>query len=106
MAATGKSVSELVSALPRYEMLKDKFPCPQGGAAGVNEAVKQALAGRAGAKIDETDGLRVDLPEGWLHIRASNTEPIMRITAEAPSPAAVRKLAAEVRAIADKVLGA
>jgi phosphomannomutase len=105
MAATGKSVSQLVAAIPRYEMFKDKFPCPLGGAVRVNEAVKKALAGRAGAKIDETDGLRVDLPEGWLHIRASNTEPIMRITAEAPSPAAVQKLAAEVRAIADKVLG-
>ena len=36
------------------------------------------------AKINDTDGVRIDLDEGWVHVRASNTEPIARIIAEAP----------------------
>jgi len=47
--------------------------------------------------IDERDGLRVDLPDGWFQIRKSNTEPIMRIYAE-------KKSQQEAEALAEKVI--
>ena len=111
LAASGKSVSELVSHLPRYEMHKEKFPCPQEAAADILQAVRDVLGAREAAKVNEEDGLRVDLPDrsgqgagGWVHVRASNTEPIMRITAEAPTRAQAEALAREVREIADRLL--
>ena len=39
-----------------------------------------------GFLFDETDGLKIDFEQGWVHLRLSNTEPVMRIYAEAPSP--------------------
>ncbi|GAH60022.1 unnamed protein product, partial [marine sediment metagenome] len=62
------------------------------------------LLARPGATANEEDGLRVDLPVGWVHVRASNTEPIMRIVTEAEDGEAAGALAAEVRAIADGIL--
>jgi len=105
MAETHRTIGELADELPKYHMLKDKFPCPQAAADEVLAAARAALAGRDGARINETDGLRVDLPEGWVHVRASNTEPIVRITAEAADPDDARRLAAEVRRLADAVTG-
>jgi phosphomannomutase len=67
-------------------------------------AARELLAGRAGARLNTEDGLRVDLPEGWVHVRASNTEPIMRITTEADTRAAAEALAGEVRKVADGIL--
>ncbi|HUU22206.1 MAG TPA: phosphoglucosamine mutase [Phycisphaerae bacterium] len=104
MAETGRTVSALVDAIPRYEMVKDKFACPMAAAPRILAAVKAAYAGRKGAQVNDVDGIRVDLPEGWVQVRASNTEPIMRITAEAPPGGEASRLAAEARAIADGIL--
>jgi phosphomannomutase len=80
IVTTGKTISGLVADLPRYAMVKRKFPCDAGRACRVLELVRNAFAG---GHIDDSDGVRVDLPDGWVHVRASNTEPIMRIIAEA-----------------------
>ena len=105
LAETGKTVSQLVSALPRYEMIKDKFPCPLDAAPRILAHVRDTFAGRGGAKINDQDGLRIDLPEGWTHVRPSNTEPIMRIITEAARLEDARAIAAQVRAVADDILG-
>ena len=105
LSESGRAVSGLVDELPRYEMLKEKFTCPQNAAAKILAAVKRALACRPGAKLNEEDGLRVDLPAAWVHVRASNTEPIMRITAEGTPGGAARALADDVRKIAEEMLG-
>lgn len=104
MAETGKPLSQLVAEIPRYTMVKTKFPCPSGAAAKVAAATREAFASRPGAAFNESDGLRIDLPEGWVCVRGSNTEPIMRISAEAREAAAANKLVAEVRSVADAVL--
>jgi len=44
------------------------------------------------AVLDRSDGLKLLLPEGWIHVRASNTEPILRLAAEAKSQAAMEEL--------------
>lgn len=105
LTETGKPLSALVAEIPRYEMLKTKFPCPADAAGKVSEATKRHFAGRDGARLDESDGLRVDLPAGWVHVRGSNTEPIMRIIAEARGREAAEGLVAEVRRIADAAIG-
>ncbi|MCG3179998.1 MAG: Phosphomannomutase/phosphoglucomutase [Phycisphaerae bacterium] len=82
MARTGKSLSRLVRDIPRYFMIKAKAPLPPGGFEQVLARV-EALA--EGGLINDADGIRIDWPRGWVHVRSSNTEPIYRIIAEADS---------------------
>ncbi len=91
LAETGRTISELVDELPRYVMIKRKFPC------NLEQAPKRIadLSSRyADEQISTIDGLRIDWPDkkAWVHIRSSNTEPIIRIIAEAPE----RKLSEEL----------
>jgi phosphomannomutase len=63
-------------------------------------AIKDAYSGREGVTIDELDGLTVDLPGGsWFNLRASNTEPLLRLNVEAADEAAMAALRDEVLAI-------
>ena len=104
LTETGKPLSKLVAEIPRYVMLKTKMPCSAGAAEKVVARAKSAFAGRAGATLNDSDGLRIDLPGRWVCVRASNTEPIMRIIAEAPDQAAAEALVAEVKKLADEVM--
>ena len=105
LAETGKTLSELVAEIPSYTFIKTKLECPQGTAEQVIERVKRTLAGHDDVELDEADGLRVDLPDSWYSVRASNTEPIMRIFAEAPTAEEAESLIASVRTVADDILG-
>ncbi|KKO00747.1 hypothetical protein LCGC14_0125210 [marine sediment metagenome] len=105
MAQTGRAVSELAGAIPSYVMLKDKLPCPADVAAKVIAAAKREFTETADARFDESDGLRVDLPDGWVSVRASNTEPIIRIMAEAPDAARAQSLQDRLRRIAEQIVG-
>jgi phosphomannomutase len=103
MADTGKSISQMVKELPRYDIIKTKFECRREDANRAVEAIKAAFSATPGTKVDTQDGIRIDWPDSWVHARPSNTEPIMRIIAEAPSrPAAEARIAA-VRSVVDRV---
>src|SRR5205814_695940 len=79
MAEEGQPLSQIVDALPRYVIRKEKFPLP----AERLPALYAALEARfLEAKSDRTDGLRLDWPCRWLHVRPSNTEPVVRAIAE------------------------
>jgi phosphomannomutase len=95
MARTGKKVSELVAAIPAYAIEKRKVDLARKEDA--TPAVEKIAAAYREQKVDRQDGVRVDWADrrAWLHVRASNTEPIMRLIAEAPT-------AAEARAILDE----
>ncbi|MDQ7040516.1 MAG: phosphoglucosamine mutase [Rhodothermus sp.] len=83
LANLEQSLSELVATLPRYAMVKHKLPLDHLEA----DQILQRLAERyAHARITTIDGLKIDLEEGWVHLRKSNTEPILRIYAEARTP--------------------
>ena len=69
---------------------------PAGGPAAVSGVFDAVEAAYPGAKADRRDGLRLDWPDRWAHVRVSNTEPIVRVIAEAAG-------AAEARALADEV---
>ena len=89
MARAGAgSLDELMDALPPLFMEKRKQALA-GDVAGTLEALKAKFPG---AQADTTDGLRLDLSEGWIHARPSNTEPIMRVIAQADSRARLKAL--------------
>ncbi len=80
MARTGRKASELVDDLPRYHVRKEKISCPSHRVYAAVEEVRRHYADRC---VDDTDGIRIEWPDGWLHIRASATEPLIRVIAEA-----------------------
>ena len=80
MAATGKPLSRLVDELPKFSMVKTKYPL---GGVPVAEAFDRIAAAHPEARADRRDGLHLDWPDAWAHVRASNTEPIVRVIAEA-----------------------
>jgi phosphomannomutase len=98
MAITGETISQLVARIPRYVMIKTKFECTADRIARVLAAVGPAYAGE---KINDIDGVRIDFADGWVHVRGSNTEPIIRIIAEARTQERCEELIAGVRRIAD-----
>jgi phosphomannomutase len=77
-----KSLSQIVSELPRYAIVKDKLDRPNASLDTVYEALRAALPGAA---VDTQDGLRLSWPDRWVHVRPSGTEPIVRVIAEAPT---------------------
>ncbi len=81
LAETGRKVSALQAALPRYVMIKDRLA---GSAEQANRLIGRLRKHyEAKGRIDLTDGLKVDFPDHWIHVRPSNTEPIIRVLAEA-----------------------
>jgi phosphomannomutase len=96
MAARGMKISELAAELPRYEIRKSTVAVPPGKLAAVLAAVEARFPDAA---ADRRDGLRLDWRDRWLIVRGSNTEPIVRAIAEAPTADAAEELcraAAEV----------
>jgi len=101
MALTGKSLQQLIAEIPPYAIEKRKLDIPSKGAArpACDAALRHFTTGpghRGGARADTQDGVRIDLElsdgPAWVHIRASNTEPIMRLIAEARSSASATAL--------------
>jgi len=84
--------SELVAEMPRYEIHKTTTPLRSDKLPAAFAALQRHFAE---AKPDTLDGLRLDWPDRWLIVRGSNTEPLVRIIAEAPQAAAAAKLCAD-----------
>ena len=93
LAETGEPLSRLVDRLPSYAMVKDQYPLDRGGPEAVAALWDRISAAFPEATADRRDGLRLDWPDRWAHVRASNTEPIVRVIAEAADPASARDLA-------------
>ncbi len=97
LAESGKSVTELLSDIPRYSVVKEKMVCPSDRIAGVLRTVRQEFAEY---QMDTRDGVKVMTTDGWLLVRGSNTEPIIRIVAEAKSDERAREL---VNSVIEKI---
>ncbi|PYO94088.1 MAG: phosphoglucosamine mutase [Gemmatimonadetes bacterium] len=98
LARDGRRVSELVAAAPRYAIVKAKAERGTRNAGRGLEDVYAALRKRfPEASVDTQDGLRLAWRDRWLHVRPSNTEPIIRLIAEAPSGAEAQGLVDEGR---------
>ncbi len=108
MARTGKSVSELVKMVDAmgpgragYSIIKKKAALSsKADAVPVVEHLAAVFGGDSEARVDTQDGVRVDWDARgvWAHVRASNTEPIMRVIVEAPTGAMAEETAAMVEA--------
>ncbi len=104
MARENRQLSAMVGRIPGYAIVKRKVPiASRDEAARAGQRVCQWAAAHNG-KVDKQDGVRVDFDDGarigseygqgacWVHVRASNTEPIMRLIAEAPTETDARTL--------------
>jgi phosphomannomutase len=101
MAERNKTISQLVAEIPRYEILKTKFECKREDANRAVEALKEEFANE---RIDTQDGIRIDWDRSWVHARPSNTEPIMRIIAEAPTLQEAQARVEQMQAVVNRVL--
>ncbi len=84
LAKSGKTCSQLRSIYPAYYMSKNKIELTPGiDTDAILVAMKQKFASE---KVTDIDGVKIDFAESWVHLRKSNTEPIIRIYSEAKSP--------------------
>ncbi len=97
LAHTGKKLSEIVKEMPAYNSVKEKIKCKDKEA-----VIKNIEANVKGEKMDTKDGIKVFRPEGWVLIRMSGTEPIIRVFAESRTEAGAKKLAEYGVGLVDK----
>ena len=102
MTDTGKTISQLVAEIPAYAMLKEKYSANADQAEAI---IHLAQAAWPGAIINTSDGCRFDFEDSWVHLRVSNTEPVMRMITEARDHATAQGYADTVEKIRKKVLG-
>jgi phosphomannomutase len=93
MATTGKTIAELADALPKYALVKRKMTVEL---AKVPELLDKVAASFKHLPCDRMDGLRINHGDAWVLLRGSNTEPIIRIFAEAPTAERADKLCDEI----------
>jgi phosphomannomutase len=102
MTETGKTVSELVDEIGSYYMSKDKFVADSSQAQQILDLAKKTFPD---AKLNTADGCRFDFDDGWLHLRASNTEPVMRLIVEAKDRNIAREYIDAVLELRKEILG-
>jgi phosphomannomutase len=105
MAKRQRTISQLADELPRYSIHKSKVTVARDAIAGALDALEKHFSD---ATSDRLDGLRLDWTHSdgsgsWLLVRASNTEPIVRIIAEAPTEAEAKRLCDEAARVIGKV---
>ncbi|MCH5327749.1 MAG: phosphoglucosamine mutase [Coprobacter sp.] len=97
LAKSGKKVSELRASYPAYSIAKQKVQLTPGiDVDALLVAVKEKYAQY---DITDIDGVKIDFPDRWVHLRKSNTEPIIRVYAEAATPALAEETAAGVMSV-------
>ena len=95
LAKSGKKVSELKKDYPQYAIAKTKVQLTdKTDVDAILEAVKEKYADE---KLTTIDGVKIDFPHSWVHLRKSNTEPILRIYSEAPTMEEARELGKNVK---------
>lgn len=97
MAKSGKKVTEIKAGLPRYEIAKNKIELtPEIDVDAILEAVKKHFSNE---EVNDIDGVKIDFKDSWVHLRKSNTEPIIRIYSEAQTMAEADELAESIKKI-------
>ena len=96
LARSGKTLLQLKAEYPRYAMAKTKVELTPE--LDVDDLLSRVTAAYGDRSPDTRDGVKIDWPDRWAHLRKSNTEPIIRIYTEAPTEGQAHDLAAEVHA--------
>ncbi|MDE6300043.1 MAG: phosphoglucosamine mutase [Muribaculaceae bacterium] len=103
LAKEGKKVTELKAGYPKYAIAKNKMELtPAIDVDAILEAVKEKFADE---RISDIDGVKIDFPDRWVHLRKSNTEPIIRIYSEAATMEEADALAEEIKKIIASIIG-
>ena len=105
MAKHNKKLSELIDEIPKYEVFKTKMPCPNDK----KEIVMNTLARQTKndiniLKVDETDGVKLYLKDGWVLMRPSGTEPIFRVYAESKDKKIAENIASYYKKITEDII--
>jgi phosphomannomutase len=98
MASAGKKISELVATIPTYYVQKEKIACQSAETA--DELIDKVKEHFRRNNLVLTEGVKVIFPTGWVHVRPSNTEPIIRIIAECREKEEAARLISEVMNLA------
>lgn len=102
LAKSGKTVSELRRQYPQYEIVKNKIQLtPEIDVDAILASVKSKFSNET---ITDIDGVKIDFADSWVHLRKSNTEPIIRIYAEAKSAAEAEKLVAQIKDVINSMI--
>ncbi len=97
LAKSGKKVSELKATYPQYAIAKNKIQLtPEINVDAILEAVKSRYEGE---QITDIDGVKIDFKDSWVHLRKSNTEPIIRIYSEAHTTEEAERLASDIKSV-------
>lgn len=97
MAKSGEKVSEIKSRLPQYAIAKNKIQLtPEIDVDAILTAMKEKYSD---CEITDIDGVKIDFPKSWVHLRKSNTEPIIRIYSEAATMEEAEKLADDIKSV-------
>lgn len=97
LAKSGKKVSELKKTYPQYSIAKNKIQLtPDIDVDAILKAVKEHYASE---KITDIDGVKIDFADCWVHLRKSNTEPIIRIYSEASTMEKAESLAEDMKKV-------
>ncbi|MFS8084115.1 MAG: phosphoglucosamine mutase [Acidobacteriota bacterium] len=102
LADTGQTITQLVETLPPFVMIKEKLVCPSDKISVVLRMFRDEYAGYP---MDLRDGVKVTLPNGWFLVRGSNTEPIIRVIAEAELEADARAIFASAYSRVQECIG-
>jgi phosphomannomutase len=97
LARAKQPLSEVVNTIPRYAIHKEKVGLDRAGVTRAIASVREHPLAQ-GAEMIVIDGLKLVWPDRWVHLRASGTEPMSRVIAEAPTADQARELCAAVRA--------
>lgn len=101
LATSNKTLSSLRDDFPIYEMVKDKIEISEE--TDYDELIRNIQHSYANGKINLSDGIKIDLEEGWLHLRKSNTEPIIRIYSEASTGSEAERLVIQLKELIAKM---
>ena len=102
LAKRGVKVSQLRKTYPDYIISKNRIDLTQGmDVDGLLKRLADKYNATPGCKVTTIDGVKIDFEDGWVHLRKSNTEPIIRIYSEAHTEARANQLAEQVKAEVD-----
>lgn len=103
LAHKGKKVSELKKEYPQYSIAKNKIQLtPDINVDAILTAIKEKYKNE---RITDIDGVKIDFDDCWVHLRKSNTEPIIRIYSEADTIEKANKIADEIKAVVNEITG-
>jgi len=105
MAKENKTLSQLIEEIPQYEVYKTKMPCPNDK----KEIVMKTLAEQTRddsnvIKVDETDGVKLYVEDGWVLMRPSGTEPIFRVYSESKNKNRAEELALTYKELTEEII--